>query len=94
MKHHLHPHWVRPDGDNLEKFLNDTFTDLLWKDDAQIAWMLRSKSNTSNKTGRTVIHIEEIPYAKPDYSHILDIIRSHICYDHPEKGETEDEEDE
>ena len=30
------PHTSKPDKDNLEKFINDTFNKILWEDDAQI----------------------------------------------------------
>lgn len=72
------PHAQRPDGDNLEKFINDCCSGLLWKDDSQIAWTLRSKSQTAEKEGSTTITVIEIPYRAPDYISLLLTLRSHI----------------
>src|ERR1700753_698484 len=55
LRKHLHLHFQRPDGDNLEKYLNDCLNDLIWKDDCQIAWMLRSKTITKKTTGETIL---------------------------------------
>lgn len=69
---------MRPDGDNLEKFLNDACNGLLWGDDSQICWLLRSKSITADKEGMTTIFVKEIPNAKPDYAELLKDIAEHI----------------
>lgn len=61
------PHCCRPDGDNMEKFLHDCFTGLIWKDDCAVAWMLRSKTWTHEKDGSTSIFVTEIPNTKPEY---------------------------
>lgn len=73
------PHVKKPDGDNLEKFLNDALNGIIWTDDSNIAWLVRSKSITANKTGSTTIFVREIPFGEPDYSAIIDDIREHIC---------------
>lgn len=75
---HLLPHAKRPDGDNLEKFLNDCLTGVVWEDDAQIAWLLRTKSVTANKIGSTTIFAKEISTNTVDYNEILCSIREHI----------------
>lgn len=72
------PHIKRPDGDNLEKFLNDACNGLVWDDDAKIAWLLRSKSTTSDKTGHTTIFVKEIPMQIPDYHSLIANIMEHI----------------
>lgn len=74
----FHPHIKRPDGDNLEKFLNDALNGIIWSDDSHIAWLLRSKSTTSDPIGATTIIIREIDEAKPDYQIIVDTIIDHI----------------
>jgi Holliday junction resolvase RusA-like endonuclease len=75
---HLLPHAKRPDGDNLEKFLNDALTGVLWQDDAQIAWLLRSKSLTASKIGSTTIFAKEIPAGRVDYVDVLSSISEHL----------------
>jgi Holliday junction resolvase RusA-like endonuclease len=75
---HLKPHIIRPDGDNLEKFLNDCLTGLVWNDDSQIAWLLRSKSLTFAKEGETVLYVKELDDVKPDYEAIIEDIKKHI----------------
>ena len=78
------PHIKRPDGDNLEKYLNDALTGVVWADDARIAWMLRSKTITSSKEGYTIFYAQEIADDKPDYQAILETIKEHI-YIHKEE---------
>ena len=77
LQHRL-PHIKKPDGDNLEKFLNDALNGTLWDDDCKIAWLLRSKSITHEKEGKTIIYIEELSNSKPDYDAILKSIAQHI----------------
>ena len=68
----------RPDGDNLEKFLNDSLNGILWEDDARIVWTLRSKSYTSDKEGYTVVFATELGPSAMDYDCILEHCREHI----------------
>jgi Holliday junction resolvase RusA-like endonuclease len=75
---HNKPHISRPDGDNLEKYLNDALSSIFWHDDCTIAWILRSKSQTSELEGKTIIYAVEIPHEKPDYEFLLSEIKKHI----------------
>lgn len=72
------PHLKRPDGDNLEKYLNDALTGVLWDDDSRIVWMLRSKTLTSDKEGCTVLYVQELADGAPDYQQILYAIQEQI----------------
>ena len=72
------PMQKKPDGDNLEKFLNDALTGYVWDDDARVVWMLRSKTITIEKEGYTVFYAEEIPDAAPDYLKMLKTIEEQI----------------
>jgi Holliday junction resolvase RusA-like endonuclease len=72
------PHSKKPDGDNLEKFLNDSLTGIVWNDDSSIVWMLRSKTITADKEGYTIFYAQEINDDEPDYHGILQAIREHI----------------
>lgn len=72
------PHTLRPDGDNLEKYLNDALNGIVWRDDSQIAWLVRSKSITAARKGRTVLYVRELRQAKPDYDLIISDILEHI----------------
>src|SRR5437868_3027129 len=72
------PHYVPPDGDNLEKFLNDSLNKVLFKDDACICWMLRSKSWTREREGSTILTIYEIGTGKPNYDDLMRIIEETI----------------
>jgi Holliday junction resolvase RusA-like endonuclease len=54
------PHIKKPDGDNLEKFLNDSLNGIIWNDDSRIAWLVRSKSCTDAKEGETMIFVREL----------------------------------
>ena len=75
--HHT-PHAARPDGDNLEKFLNDALSGVVWKDDAQISWILRSKTNTEAEEGYTVLYVRELSDTFTDYRAILEDIEEEI----------------
>ena len=78
------PHCKKPDGDNLEKFLNDAFNGILWSDDAQIAWMLRSKSYAEGTKGSITIFACEIPNEKCDPLLIQKIIQENMNYEMPQ----------
>lgn len=78
------PHTKKPDGDNLEKFLNDSLNGVVWDDDARITWILRSKTLTSDKQGYTIFYAQELNDEETDYHGLLETIREHI-YIH--KGE-------
>ncbi len=75
---HLHPHAKRPDGDNLEKFLNDALKGIIWDDDAKISWLLRTKSLTTDKEGSTTIFVRELEPTEPDYPLIITDILENI----------------
>lgn len=75
---HMRPHTKRPDGDNLEKFLNDALNGVLWFDDSRIVWLLRSKTNTAAKVGETTIFVRELSDTPPDYAQILEDIKQNI----------------
>lgn len=74
------PHAELPDADNLEKFLNDALTGLIWDDDKRIVWMIRSKHYTAEKEGRTVLYIKELPTGQPNFSEILETIKDQIDF--------------
>lgn len=75
---HLFPHIIRPDGDNLEKYLNDALTGLIWGDDSRICWLIRSKTYTKEKEGSTIIFVKEIAEDIPNYAEIIADIVEHI----------------
>ena len=77
-KLHLLPHPKRPDGDNLEKFLNDALNGYLWEDDARIAFLFRTKTYTYKPEGRTTLFVRELPFEVPDYQQILSDITQHL----------------
>ena len=78
---HLCPHIARPDGDNYEKFLNDSLNGVLWADDSLISWLLRSKSLTEEKEGSVTIFVAQIDETKPNYEALSDMIQKHIDLD-------------
>lgn len=55
-------HLNRPDGDNLEKFLNDALNTVLWGDDSQIVYTIRSKTIIDSKVGETLLIVHELPH--------------------------------
>jgi Holliday junction resolvase RusA-like endonuclease len=75
---HNSPHSYRPDGDNLEKFLNDSLNGVLWTDDANIAIMVRIKSYCKSKHGETVIYAKELPFGAINYDEITQIIKENM----------------
>jgi Holliday junction resolvase RusA-like endonuclease len=75
---HTCPHTLRPDGDNLEKYLNDALNGIVWRDDSQIAWLVRSKSITAERKGQTVLYVRELDEGKPNYDKIISDIIDHI----------------
>lgn len=84
------PHIKKPDGDNLEKYLNDSLTGIIWEDDSRIAWMLRSKTVTSEKEGYAIFYAQEITNSKTDYEQILEAINEHIYIDKEATNESID----
>jgi Holliday junction resolvase RusA-like endonuclease len=68
----------KPDGDNLEKFLNDSLNGVLWDDDSKITWLYRSKTITDSKQGETVIFVREMSNGPADYELILSDIVEHM----------------
>jgi Holliday junction resolvase RusA-like endonuclease len=72
------PHIKKPDGDNLEKYLNDSLTGSVWDDDSRVAWLLRSKTTTSDKEGYTIFYAQEINEKETDYEELLIAIKEHI----------------
>lgn len=74
----LKPHTKRPDGDNLEKFVNDALTGVLWVDDSQIAYMVRSKTYTIAKHGHTTICVHELQSEAPHYTELLTAITENL----------------
>ena len=84
----LLPHTKKPDGDNLEKFLNDSLNGIVWTDDARIAWLLRSKSITNAKEGETIIFVRELANTQPNYDAILADITEHISLGDAYNGNT------
>lgn len=71
-------HHKRPDGDNLEKFLNDALNGLLWVDDALIAIMLRTKSYGWGREGSTTLFVRELNSDEFDYLQIMKDIETHL----------------
>lgn len=75
------PHHFKPDADNLDKYLWDCLSGILWQDDAQVAWCLRTKTQSSCKTGLTSIYAEEMSCDKPDYEKIIQTLWEQIQVD-------------
>jgi len=81
---HGYPHTRRPDGDNLEKFMNDILKGIVFKDDCQIAWLLRSKTYTGEDEGSTTFFVKEIEdTAPPDYPQLLLAMEANINIEKP-----------
>jgi hypothetical protein len=51
---------------------------VIWADDAQIVWLLRSKSLTDEKIGCTEIFVRELENTIPDYEQIITDIKENI----------------
>lgn len=75
-----HMHTKVPDGDNLEKFLNDALTGVVWDNDSKIAWLLRSKTYSSEKAGETILFVRELPEGVPDYEQLIADITDNINF--------------
>lgn len=58
---HKKPHMKRPDGDNLEKYLNDALFGVLWPDDSHIAYMVRTKTFINAMEGETIVTVYQLP---------------------------------
>lgn len=74
---HRTNHTKKPDADNLEKFLNDALKGVIWRDDAQLSWVLRSKTQSSDNVGKTEFCFVELG-DKIDYEDILKHIKQNI----------------
>jgi len=76
------PHVLRPDGDNLEKFLNDCMSGVVFKDDSQIAFLFRSKTLINSLEGETIVFIRELKsMCVADYGQMVHDIQDHISVD-------------
>lgn len=75
---HNSPHSKRPDGDNLEKFLNDALNGIIWTDDSNIAVLLRIKSMCAMKHGETILYAKEISSGPIDFDQILQELNEHM----------------
>lgn len=73
-----HPHAKRPDGDNLEKFMNDALNKVIWEDDAQICFLLRTKTYATTREGSTKLFVRALDPGRFDYNQILCDIREHL----------------
>lgn len=51
---------------------------MVWNDDSQISWLVRSKSYTMYKPGETVIYVAQIDADKQDYEALLGHINREI----------------
>lgn len=58
--------------------LNDACNGVVWEDDAQICWMLKSKCETAQLTGSTTLYVKELEPDKQDYQIIIDAVREYI----------------
>jgi Holliday junction resolvase RusA-like endonuclease len=72
------PHQKRPDGDNLEKFLNDALNGVVWEDDAKICILFRTKTYTANKKGSTSLFVRELGQGSFDYAQVLTDLKENI----------------
>lgn len=50
----------------------------MWEDDAQICWMILSKSSTVEIEGHTFLYVQELDSPQPDYQGILASIKNNI----------------
>lgn len=75
---HNAPHAKRPDGDNLEKFLNDALNGIIWRDDSEISVLVRIKSQIDAPKGETHIYAKEIPDGAINYDELLQEINENI----------------
>lgn len=71
-------HDKKPDGDNLEKFLNDSLTGVVWQDDARISWLVRSKTYTSAKEGYTQLFVKELESGVTNLEQIISLVQENI----------------
>lgn len=78
---HLLPHTKKPDGDNLEKFVNDALNGVVWTDDCNIIWLLRSKTLTYDKVGSISLYVKLLDKDKPNYEEITSHINEAIQID-------------
>lgn len=84
------PHTKKPDGDNLEKFLNDALNGVVWQDDSHIAWLVRSKTITQEKEGETIVFAKEIDSNTLDYADIVEEIIAQIKIEEERKALLDD----
>lgn len=75
---HNNYHIMRPDGDNLEKFLNDCMNGLIWDDDKQVSVLLRTKILSTDKVGFTKVHVHEFDNKLMNTEEIKNIIENHL----------------
>lgn len=78
---HFTPHYRRPDADNMEKLVNDALNGLIWRDDSQISWILRTKSILDAKIGSTLVYVCPLSPEHYNYDQILELIKENIRID-------------
>lgn len=62
----------------MEKFVNDSLKGVIWKDDAQISWMFRSKTYVDDPVGSIEIYVAELGDGVIDYENICKIVKSKL----------------
>ena len=62
--------------------MNDSLNEVLWHDDSQITWLLRSKTKTDKKEGKTIIFMRELDNGLADYDLIISDIMENIRVDY------------
>lgn len=72
------PHAQRPDIDNLLKYLNDCLSTILFKDDSQVAWLVASKTWTSDPKGHIELFLKELPPGMVNRATVIEDLSHHL----------------
>lgn len=75
---HMTPHPIRPDADNLLKFVNDALNGVVWRDDSQIAWVMYTKTYVQDKVGSTTLFAKELGDSQYNYTEIEKLILENL----------------
>ncbi len=78
---HGHAHMRKPEAQFFDDYLNSVLTDVVYTPESRIAFLLRTKTLTKEKVGKTIVFIRQLGEGNLNYQYpfILDDIENNLC---------------
>lgn len=72
------PHVKAPDAEYFDEYLKTVLVRTAYTPESRIVWLLRSKTITGERVGKTIVHLLQLDNAKPDYDKINNFINENL----------------